>query len=249
MIARILLLTLLLSPFAAAGIINDPFPGLKYPTGGYDVIGERTDFDIQSLAITSDTQFAYFDIRFNFRNAALDPYQFNNVRLDAGDLLFEMNGAYLFGIPLRDHAGSPNPGGLAGGTVTAGQLYSVNDATGVMTARQALGTTSGLFYRFDEVVWLRNTGGSLTALGSPGSVSINALGDGLTNAEYSVLVTAPLDAGFVAAMQSGDLRVHFSSATCANDILEGPVPAPEPVTFALAGFALLAAGVLKRKAR
>ncbi len=118
-----------------------------------------------------------------------------------------------------------------------------------MTARQTLGTASGLFDRFDEVVWLRNTGSSLTALGDAGSVSVNALGDGLTNAEYSVLVTAPVAGGFGDAIHSGDLRVRFSSATCANDVLEGPVPAPEPVTFALAGLGVLAVGAFKRKAR
>lgn len=247
-LAPALCLALVLSArtHAAELWIQDPFPG-----GSQDVIGAQSMFDIQGAGISVTPTTTSVDLLFNFGSGqnGLAPFaSFFSIRLDVGDVLFSVNGIWAYGIPIMDHAGSPN-GGPAGDPVDAGHLYQIDTIAGVQSARQGLNDPGGVLYRPEQAVWLWNHNGSLTDI-AVASLLVSALGgDGATSPKFEVLLNFPTPAGFYQAYTDGTLALAFSSATCGNDVLSGPVngaddppsnPEPASATLCALGLAFLA---------
>ena len=247
---------------ATASTYNDPFHqsqsncsySLNPPyDGGCDVIGNEMFYDIQmaTFSITGNTATVSVYLNTGAVQGAGNSMYINSFS-DAGDTLMlgdiffynpdtvydpsnSATTAYLkFGVPLADHDG-----------LTAGNLYQVGSSENAQTA---LGNPSGQFYRQNETVLI--TAGTLASTGN--GVSIANFGNGITNALYELTVSFPTTANFLALMQNGQIGLLFSSADCANDVLQGDVSTPEPKSLVLflGGLALVCVvGWKRRQAR
>jgi hypothetical protein len=216
--------------------------------GSPDVIGLLERFDIQKVVVDVTASTVNVDIYTNFapgtNGTSIAPYT-DGLTYNIGDFFFTVGGTLKYGIPLYDHAGSPN-GGPSGSNVTAGNVYQILSATnGVMTARQALNNPGGYIYRPDEVVLLLNNTGTLDPLGT-GSVHVDTSG---TNPEFKISLSLPSSiSGFYSDMSGGNWGIHFASASCGNDIIDGTnSQVPEPATFVMLGGALLGLGLIRRR--
>jgi hypothetical protein len=237
------------SAFATSFTVTDPFnaPCSNSSSSSCDVMGDPLGFDIQKGVFNFGATSATIDLYFNFglnTATSLSPFAVNSVVLSLGDLFLSGSG-FNYGIALQTH-NTP-----VSGNVTGGVLYQINNSNGVLTAAQALGNPTTISYRPTEIVWLRNDGaGSLTNLVA-GSVSIlGNQGNGVTAPEFKATITLNYAAGSQVATNLQSLTgagVHFASATCGNDVMNG---VPEPASLGLIGGGLLAfAGLRFRKSR
>ena len=215
--------------------LTDPF---NQP-GDSDVIGDKMKFDIERAVIMFDPSMVTVSIRMNYDNPSLDPFTLDCLKLNIGDVLFEVNGVARFGVALHSH-------GSGSSAVTGGHVYEINDpAHGVLTARDVLGDPHGWTYRPDELVWLNNRNGYLTDLGA-GTVNVKQLQyDGHNGPKYEITTQFALPGDFPPA-GSGMLAFRFAAATCANDVLKGNM-VPEPGTIGLLGGGLLALAFARRR--
>jgi hypothetical protein len=204
------------------------------------VIGNPALFDIQQASVEVENGWATVTIYFNYGGGiTLQPFT-DGIQLAVGDLFFYAPsdpGDYLYGVPLSSHGG-----------FTADDLYRVGGDTTLLTADDIIDNT-GYYYRRDQDVWLGGSGSPET-VGLP--VQVVDYGDGVSNALYAATLEFPVSADFTASViQNGQIGIAFSSATCANDVLEGTTDAaPEPGVFSLlaAGMVMLAGfGTLQRK--
>lgn len=209
--------------------VVDPFN-----QAGPDVIGDQLKFDGQQISVNIGATSASIALYFNFGpdNASLDPFSVAGLTLNVGDLFLQGNGFY-YGIALRSHNG-----------VLAGNLYQINDSVnGVLTARQVLGDPSGVIYRPDEIVWMNNAPGALTSLAG---VTQNLVGGGNGTTSPELVVTLSFDYALNSLifqnLSDDSLQLHFATATCGNDIIEGGRPIPEPSAWAAIGLGLLCLG-------
>jgi hypothetical protein len=229
---------------ASTFTVNDPFNTTCPPGGGTscDVVGANSSFDIQrgefSFGATSATIRLYFN--YGTTNTSLAPFNVTpSTILSLGDL-FIFGQGFNYGIALQSR-NTPESG-----AVTGGILYSVNNAGGQLTASQALNGASDINYRPNEIVWLRNDGaGSITNVAT-GNVLITSGGDGINQAEFVATITLNYAAGSVVSnnLSTGIPYIHFTSATCGNDILTNT---PEPATLGMIGLSLVFAGWRARK--
>src|SRR5690349_5362764 len=107
--------------WAASVLVTDGF----HVPGSSDVIGDKLQFDAQSIRVSSSSGVLTVDVFTNFNNAQLNRFRLPGMYLDVGDLLFTVNGAYTYGIPLHYH-NSPS-GGPFGERLLAGHIYQIED--------------------------------------------------------------------------------------------------------------------------
>ncbi|HEU5321763.1 MAG TPA: hypothetical protein VFX28_13235 [Methylomirabilota bacterium] len=228
---------------AAAGavpiVINDGFYAGPTASGSgaasqtSDVIGRYADFDIRSITFTqvaSDAVTA--SIRFNYHggDASLADWSLAGSTMRVGDLLFGAGGGYQYGVALVSHDG-----------LDAGDLYAI---TGTRSSDSYL-AGSGLYWRFGTPVRMQSAGA--TWLGGGTSSTTN-----LGGYEVETTLTFAPGGNFLAAlMAAGALDVHFASAICANDIIDGslPRPVPEVGSLLLVGSGLLVGGLVLGRLR
>jgi hypothetical protein len=202
--------------WAGSVIVYDPF---NVP-GNSDVVGNKLQFDAQSIQVTARPGALTLDIRTNFDNAALHSHRDTGVRLDVGDVFFTVNGNYAFGVPLAYHNGPS--GGPWGDRLYAGHIYAIDDPDAVLNARQTLHDPMYLDYRPDQVVWMVDLGGVHdVTTGTPTVEIIPITGNnGVNGPLYDIRVTTSLPAGLFSS-PSDSYGVLFSVGTGGNDIVEG----------------------------
>ena len=243
----ILILALAPAAFASNFTVTDPFNTVCATPGSAscDVIGANSGFDIQRGEFNINGTSATIRLYFNYGPNATSLAPFNvtpSTVLSLGDLFLSGNG-FSYGLALQTHNTAVS------GNVLGGVLYRINNSSGYLTAGQALNNPTDINYRPNEIVWLRNNGaGSITPL-TTGTVSVASGGNGLTSPEFTVTISLTYAASSAVSANLNALNaggVHFTSATCGNDVMNGSVP--EPATLGMIGCGLLlAAGVKFRK--
>lgn len=179
-----------------------------------DAIGDRigdSTFEVYGINVSTSGSILRFDIFTNYPSTNYPVGLWNTL---PGDLALSVDGnkSYEFGIALTAHD-----------NLTAGSLYNItswkysNDYA-----------VSGYTYNHDQIV--RIGAGSLV---SSGYVQWTGAG---TNPSYDIVVEIPLAAlGDIV----GGINIHYATATCANDYVEGTAPVPEPATMLLLGSGLV----------
>lgn len=217
-----------------------------------DVVGDEPGYDIQmaSLVITGGT--ATVSLFFNTTAVVVDPssgqlalgsFSDSGFSLIVGDLFFYSpdtvydpsatsgaNGpdSLKYAVPLDLAATATPTTTTPARTFTAGALYQV---TGSETASTALSNPGGVEYRPDVTVLM--TAGNLVSAGN--GVTVANYGNGTTSASYEVTVSFQTTNDFLTLVQGGQIGILFSSAECANDVIQGLVTTsvPEPQSLAL----------------
>src|ERR1017187_8185883 len=246
-----ILLVFLSAVMCPATTLTDPFhqaQGCTYSytspyDGGCDVIGNEANYDIQKVSLTITGTTATVQLYFN-SGAATAGSPLGSFT-DAGDTLIV--GDLFFYNPNTPY--DPSTPALAGSTaadltyavpldtvsrsgLSAGALYSVSTSE---EADSAVGpghpVTSGSYYRQDETVLM--TGGTKVSNGTGGTVA--NFGNGTTSAAYVVTVSFQTTSAFLTAVENStdQIGILFSSADCANDVIQGTVTVPEPESLAL----------------
>jgi hypothetical protein len=222
--------------------ISDPYVGQISSASGAasqasDVIGNYSEFDIDKLVFTSITP-GNITVQVDFNHAvsgspatadlALNPYVFPKATLPVGDLLFDVNGVYTFGVALVAHDG-----------LIAGDLYQI---TSTYSSDDFL-AGSGYYWRFGTPVQMDPNGAQLIGTGAA-PVTV-----GLGGAEVQTTLSFATNGTFWNDLTASGLSVHFGSAVCGNDVLDGRItaPTPEPAQMLLFGTVLLIAMPLLRK--
>jgi hypothetical protein len=241
---------------------------------GYDpyLVGNRADFMIQSIALTTNTATNSFSaaVKFNFGNNTLSPYNLNNVAIHAADLFFTQNGSIRYGIPLVTHGGNTVNGVNTGAVVDAGDLYKVNNNNALLSSN-ALSSALPAFGA-NRWVWLldstnaANNDAQLVRAGTSnvqfnGTCTGNGVNDPITGgpgvcpngqAEFTVTLAVSGGSGadwtnFINGVASGAIRPYFTGSTCGNDLLNGQVPEPGTMVLMSGALALVALRLRRRK--
>ena len=247
-----------LNPLAGetAQVITDPYAGASYSGHAEpDVIGKAEFFDIEQIRFTELTRQAItVELWFNYHagDQWLAPFRILNptcdlasaycVELTVGDLLFDVGETYRWGAPLVDHDG------LAASTLyeyaPGGYITSNQKMAG---ERLAYGTDRPVLIDPSAVDWTRQPGAALS-----GGPLYEMAGTGA----YEVKTTLRFATGGTSLwdtfLENGSLSVHFASAFCGNDVIDGLIHAdmPEPDTYFLFGAGLLLAiGIGRRVER
>jgi hypothetical protein len=238
--------------------VNDPFSnGDSCNSLSCDVVGngdaDRPLFDIQKAILNVVGSVVTFDLYFDFGTNATNLNQFpdSGVNLNVGDVFFTVGGNDAFAVPLVSHDGSTN-GGPTGNTISAGNVYQINNANGLVTAQQTLNdpTNDGLIYRRSSVVWAYDDGaGSVTSVISGVTQTLVGGGDGFVNPKFHLTLSFD-DSGssvFAAdAANPGSFGFYLASATCGNDLIASTAT-PEPLSLGLVGAGLIGALVWGRR--
>jgi hypothetical protein len=241
-----LFLAAVLSASPLSITISDPggyggtMPGNAASNG--DVIGLLKYFDVDAIRFTTiEAMKVEAVIRMNYNNgdATLSPFSIGGgfPTLRPGDLLFEVDGIYTYGVPLSRHD-----------MLTAGALYHVTNAQPfTKDAKTVLnyGSSSSTNFNPNVPVWIN----AYNAVEAGANLSFIPVQVGATSA-VDITVSFVPDLQFLAYLERG-VGVHFASATCANDYIDGRLQhvVPEPVPLVLTGFGLLSIGVFGQRLR
>ena len=240
-------------------VVTDPYPGITWPNANFDVIGAREGFDIESITLTQfDSAGVSLKVRFNYSKpedyghagnyalTSLADYTDFGINLMVGDLLFAPKTAnlppgvppypghtyppYLYGVALVDHDG-----------FNAGDLYRISSTLDSNFYLDPYDPTHTHFiWNFGAPVRMNPTGSQHL---TDGTVVTTAVG----GPEVESTITFAQDNsanGFFADWSQHNLLVHFTSAVCANDEINGLIGPPPGLTQvpAPASFGLLLAG-------
>jgi hypothetical protein len=241
---NLLIISLIASQsWASTAVVTDLFD----VAGNSDVIGNKLQFDAQSVTVNAASGQLTVDVRTNFDNSSLQSFRDTGVRLDIGDLFFTVNGIYSYGIPLAYHNGPA--GGPWGDRLYAGHIYAIDDPSALLTARQTLHDPQYVDYRPDAIVWMVDLGHvhDVTA-GIPNVQVLPIAGnDGVNGPLYDIRVSTSLPTGLFAST-TDKYGLEFAVATCGNDLVQGTLDfstehagsaVPEPSTWYMAIGALL----------
>jgi hypothetical protein len=232
-------------------VISDTYQGRSASGGGgasqaNDVIGAYRDFDIESITFTQIESYGITaSIRFNYHSgdATLADWSFAGATMRPADLLFGVNGVHRYGVALVSHDG-----------FDAGDLYRID---GTRTSDHYL-SGSGLYWRFNNPVRMDPTGATHEGVGTVQTLNVlanGAVGTPTTGnpRSYEVQTTLhfnPSDDFMNDFMTNGSLSVHFASAICANDVIDGTIHAvPEAGSLLLVGIGLVGGSFAVRAIR
>jgi hypothetical protein len=217
------------NPGDATGGIND------------DVLGLLRNFDIDYVQFTIiGAQEVEALIHVNYAGGGVNPitgtwdYSIHGHPLTTGDLLFDVGNTYKWGVALTSHNG-----------LTAGTLYQIAN---VQTSDGYLGTHDGI--RPHEPVLISAVGATPVA---DSNIAGGLFAENDVDSAWFITVRFnPGSSSFLTDLANTGLSVHYASATCANDILDGFIqynPIPEPMSMVLMGGGLLALGLFGRRFR
>lgn len=220
-------------------VINDNFIGGS-PTNaaynGLDIIGDANKFNIDRMEVNISAGLLTIDI---FSTYFDNPGEFGT---ELGDLFISTNGWHPFGAApyLQDNASngeswefalvmSNHSAGL--GASGAAALYSVADGA-IVLSDQRNDPNAVIFRGNQEVLFVSR----LNAPAAPGTWSIVDLAGDLDKLTFSITLSS------LGLISPEGLGLHWAM-TCANDVIEGAAPVPEPASAILllsgAGLALL----------
>jgi hypothetical protein len=209
-----------------------------------DVVGAKTDFDIQKAVFQYSANSLSLDIYTNYRNsnvAPLSAFAVGSVSLPVADLFFGTSAGMLWGVPLVTH-----------GAFQAGNVYALGNGVSTLTAQGVLGAQPSAYFRRNRIVYM--SGNSTAAAQNnrgTGTVTVLSTGKNGTStgqnpgAEYIIRVQLSQQAAqnvLAAAFdRDGIVAANLQLLACGNDILDGSFVVPEPSSWMLMG--VVAAGL------
>jgi hypothetical protein len=251
----ILALAVIAPAQASVQTITDPYCGIGSCTP--DIMGDAREFDIQKV-VFNDRPLDGINpwivtLYFNFDgagNTGFNPFAVGPWLLKVGDLMFDVGSTYKYAVPVATHYDLANQDTHTGSSVQAGTMYELNPG-GVLTSDQFNIFYGNHYncsqYRCGEAVWADPN--KIAGSGAPGTV--NTIEQALTTTQTRYVTTLSFvpTANFINDYKnSAPMSVHFASATCANDIIDGHVPEPSVYAVLAGGLGLIIFMVRRKRA-
>jgi hypothetical protein len=242
---------------AATLKVVDPF-GSGNVSGGGDIIGTQTKYDIQDATMTVSATSVNFVVDTNYGGTIsygsgyaidathpINSFSDSGYTLYIGDLILYISGVATYGVALTSH---PQISGDTG-SVTVDHVYKITNQTAVATANQVTGCSGSSCFP-TQPVWIHQKGGLLDT-GILASITATPLDGGVVSPEWTIGVTFSTNNSafnYTNPFNTGaSFGFSFASASCANDYITGQTP--EPATMAMVGGALTLLSLLMRKRR